>query len=616
VWSSSKSSSQEGSLFSPPPHQSSDEPQNASITKRSWWSRSRFRPRQDVSLLSVRKILFIPHILSDQEKWVIGALLLIFLISGLGLITKGYLSITKAVHGIGGTLSEGILKQPRTINPIYATSDSDRDISRLVFGRLLSYNEKGEIFPDLAEKYEISQDAKTYTVVLRDKLVWHDGVKLNADDVIFTIRTIQNPQFKSPLRTNWQGVTIEKIDDRTVRFALRTPYAPFVENLAIGIIPKHLWETVTPEQALLHELNLKPIGSGPFRFDKLKQNKDGQIEWYQLARNANYYREGPYLSTVVFYFFETEDEMIAAWHKNNIDSMGPISAKHLQEFSQEKVSSFKLTMPRIFGIFFNPKKSPILANKDIRTAIAHALNKTEMADMIALGAAFPVDSMLPPATAGYTPNVPTYAYDAELSKQILAKAGWSDLNGDGILDQKVKENKKEVIKSLRFTLTTSDWPDLVKTAQIIKDSLRGIGIDVQIESKPFSELETLNLRPRNFDILLFGQVYGYEPDPFAFWHSSQIKDPGVNVSFYANKKVDQILEETRKLADRNSRSQKYEEVQKIIANDLPAIFLYSQLYPYVLPTKIRDVSLDKIAVPADRFNNINTWYRNTKRVLK
>src|SRR3989344_5195349 len=299
--------------------------------------------------------------------------------------------------------------------------------------------------------------------------------------------------------------------------------------------------------------------------------------------------------------------MIAAWRKNEIEGFGPLSSEHKKEFFEDRVVIADPIMPRLFGIFFNQKHAPVLNDKNIREAIARAIYKKRIAQSASLGAAMPIDSSLPPASPGYTMNVALYPFNPDESRLLLEKSGWKDTDNDGIVEIKKREGGKDILVPFRLTLATSDWPDLVSTAELIKQFLRDIGIDVTIEARPFSELESEIIRPRNFDMLLFGQVYGYEPDPFAFWHSSQIKDPGLNVALYANKKIDTLLETARKTTDKTIRNANYESMQKIIATELPSVFLYSQQYLYLLPQNIRGIELFKISLPSDRFNEINRW---------
>lgn len=589
-----------------------------SIFPFSFFSHSKFYPirlLRNWKLLSIRKVLFLPHILSNKEQKAFLILIIAFLISGAAFFTRIYLRLTIPVPATGGTYTEGLLKEPRLINPIYAATDTDRDITRLVFSSLLTYSGSGMIEPDIAQKYEISQDGKTYIITLRDNVFWHDGKRLTADDVIFTIKTIQDPLYKSPLRPNWQGVEVSKLEENKIQFTLRSAYAAFIENLTVRIIPKHLWEQIPPEQAALHELNLKPVGSGPFEFDRMKQNKDGTIAWYQLQGNENFYKDGPFLEILNFSFFKTEEEIIAALRRGDIDGFGPLTIQKEGEFARDRVSILKLTMPRLFGIFFNERRAQILSDKKLREAIALAIPEREIAAAIASSGAIAADSILPSDSP--QEKAENYVYSPEKSRELLETAGWRDDDNNGFREKRVKQkNKKEEIIPLQLTLMTSDFPELVRTASLIQDALEKVGVELRVESHPFAELETKIIRPRNFEILLFGQVYGHEVDPFSFWHSSQIKDPGLNISSYANKNVDRILEDARKSTDPAVRDQKHREFESAILQDIPAIFLYSQLYIYVMPADLKGVELSTISLPSDRFNETHKWYRTTRRIFK
>ncbi|MFY9462966.1 MAG: peptide ABC transporter substrate-binding protein [Candidatus Sungiibacteriota bacterium] len=578
----------------------------------------------------MRKIIYLPHILSGQERKRLGLLIGIAILAGGGLIYRTYLRFTHPVPGIGGSYTEGIIGSPRSINPLYLSRDTDRDISRLVFSGLITYNSTGDVIPDLADRYEISRDGRVYTISLKKNVLWHDGAALTADDVIFTINRIQNPQYKSPARINWQGVETQKIDDYTIRFTLRTPYAPFIENLTQGIIPKHLWENINPEEALLHNLNLHPVGSGPYQFSRFKATAEGAMLWYALTRNPRYYREGPYLQTITLAFFNTEDEMIASIHKGEIDGFGPISSIRTKDANPGSSMVFSIATPRIFSIFFNTHIAPALADIAVREAIARAIDKSKIVQEASSGGAIILDSILPPFQKTFASGAnqsATPAYDLTRARSVMDAAGWKDTDGDGRRDKKIRDSKKKLVATpLRFTLTTGDSPDLAHAAELIKTMLADIGISIDIEKRSFTELETAVIRPRAFEILLFGQVYGYEPDPFAFWHSSQIKDPGLNIALFADKKADSILEDARHTADREIRDQKYQEFARIAARALPAVPLYTQLYLYLLPRDMQFVEetadkkdggapFSRITLPADRFNEINRWYRTTRRAF-
>lgn len=564
-----------------------------------------------------KKLLYLPRLLNAREKKIILALLFTALISGTVFFSRMYLRVTVPIPKIGSSYTEGIIGNPHTVNPLFASRDTDRSLSRLVFSSLLTYGANGSIQNDLAESYAMSPDGKTYTVALKKNAVWHDGNPLTADDVLFTIKLTQNPLYKSPLRANWQGVQIETIDQYTIRFSLRTPYAPFIENLTIGIVPKHLWKNITPEQIPLHELSIKPIGSGPYQFSDLEQNADGSISSYTLTRNKAYYREGPYLKKLSFVFFQNEDEIMAAWRKGTIDGFGPTPAKRIPDLETKNASLYSIRMPRLFGIFFNDQKAPSLQEKAVREAIARAIDKSRLAELNTSGGAVPIDSPLPSNSENGQSAQPRFAYDPEAARQLLESAGWKDVNGDSIREKTVKKQKgKETKLELRFVLTTSDWADLLRSAELIKEMLKEVGIEITIEKQSFANLESSVIRPRNFQILLFGQVYGFEADPFAFWHSSQIKDPGLNIALYSSAKADRLLEVARTTSDSEARRKTYEEFSALLSNDIPAVFLFSQLYLYLLPADLKGIHFEQISLPADRFNEITQWYRATKRIFQ
>lgn len=568
-------------------------------------------------IISGTKLLFLPHILNPGEKYAILALAALAVLSGSVLLARTYLSLTVPRPEVGGEFREGTLREPRTVNPIFAVQDTERDLARLIFAGLFYYNGKGEIIPDLAKDYEISEDGKTYTVTLRDNLSWHDGKPLTAEDVVFTVSVIQNPQYKSALRANWQGVTAEKLDDKRVRFTLRTLYAPFIENLTAGIIPKHLWQNIAPGEAALHELNLRPVGAGPYYFRRIAHASDGTLSAYELARNPDYHREGPYLAKIIFVFFKTEEEMLGAFRKGAIDAFGPATERQFASLSGEKVKVTRAAMPRIFGLFFNERKNPALKERAVREALALALDRQKIALQAAPGNAVPYSSPIPPTSSmKFAKEVNSPQFDPAAAAEILTKADWTDEDGDGIREKTIKNKGKTETRTLTITISTSDWPELMRAAEEIKSELSALGFDVRVEIRAFPQLEAEIIRPRNFEVLLFGQVLGYEPDLFPFWHSSQQKDPGLNVALYSRKEADAALEEARKTRETARRAEKYAEFEIYFNRDLPALILYSQLYLYLIPRDLEGMAIDTISLPADRFNEVNLWYRETQRVLK
>jgi len=383
------------------------------------------------------------RILTKKEKIVLAVFLILFFGSSLFLVLNFYFKNTEIEPVSGGNYKEGLLGCPRFINPIYGeNSDVDRDLIQLIFSGLMKYNQKGEIVPDLAKEYKILEDGKVFEFYLKDNLFWQDNEKLTADDVIFTIRTIQNPDYKSPLRVSWVGVEVEKISDSIIRFELKNPYPAFLENLTLKILPSHIWQNISPQNFPLSIYNLKPVGSGPYQLKSLNQDKAGYIKSLTLNVNPKYFGEKPNIREISFQFFEgTEEELIRAAQKKEIDGFSIFDPENYQQFLGNKSSNFEdyhFSLPRYFAVFFNPGKSEILAEKAVREALNYGTNKEEIVRRALLGEGKIVDSPILPEIYGFNSPSSGYEFNPEKAKEILEKAGFVEKE-DGIREKVVKE---------------------------------------------------------------------------------------------------------------------------------------------------------------------------------
>lgn len=548
-----------------------------------------------------------------RERWLVRGLVFVIFVSVAALIYNFYTGATVAVPQTGGKYIEGILGQPRFINPILAqTNDADRDLSQIIYSSLFKYDGRGNLIPDLTESYKISEDGLTYEISLKRNVLWHDQEPLNADDIIFTITTIQNPEYRSPLWNNWQGVKVEKIDEYTVSFKLNNVYAPFLHNLTVGIMPRHLWAGISAQNFALAEYNLKPIGSGPYQFKKLSQNKDGNIESIELVRNENFYlKEGPYIQKIIFKFYGKQSDLIRAYQKRDIDGISFLSPAN-QSKVRNGLKIYQIDMPVYYAIFFNQTASKALADKNVRLALAYATDKNKIIEKVLNRQAESVDSPLLFDAVENGQEIKVYDFNLEQAKNILEEAGWRDNDGDGIREKEInnEENKLEI------TLVTTDWNDFVKTGQMIKEQWEKIGARINLKTTDSVTVQQEYIRPRQYQALLFGEVLGADPDPFAFWHSTQRKDPGLNLALYQNKEADKLLEEARQTLDKEERRGKYEEFQDLVIEDAPAVFLYSPTYLYPVNKKVKGIEIEKLAQSSHRFSQIETWYIKTNRVWK
>lgn len=525
------------------------------------------------------------------------------------------------VPGDGGSLTEGIIGTPRFINPILAISDADRDLTALIYSSLMRPDNKRELILDLAEKYEVSQDNLSYTFTLKSGLEWPDRKPITSDDIIFTIKEVKDSDIKSPRRASWEGVEVEKIDDRIIKFTLKKPYAPFLENLTLGILPKHIWQEASSEQMIFSDFNTNPIGSGPYQVDKINRNSSGIATSYILVPNEKFVLEKPHLTEITIKFYQSEKELLAAYQKGEIQSINAISPSVAENIKNKNATIKTLSLPRIFAIFFNHNNAKVFAQAEAREALSLTTNKEEIIDSVLAGYGTKLDYPIPPGTFGALHQDAKNGTIDQI-KEILKKGGWTFNETDNVWEKNIKpENKAkktsaETIK-LEFSIFTSEAGELKQVAEILKKQWEAIGAKVGIKIFEIGDLDQNIIRPRKYDALLFGQIIGRDPDPFAYWHSSQRNDPGLNFSMYTNITVDKLLEEARTTSDDKQRMQKYESFQKEISKDNPAVFLYSPRFIYVIPNSLEGMDkVEHITVPSERFSQVYKWYIKTEKVWK
>ncbi len=515
----------------------------------------------------------------------------------------------------GGDIREGVVGLPHMINPVLAITDIDRDISSLIYSGLMKYD-GDELVTDLAESYKISEDGLKYNFILKTDIFFHDGKALTTEDIAFTIGKIQNVAIKSPRRVDWNNITVNIISPREIQFVLKQPYSPFITNTTIGILPKHIWNELSDDQFVFSQYNIEPIGSGPFKVKSIIRDNDGIPKEYKITAFKDYYSKKGFLDSITFVFFADNDKSFESLKTGMIDNLASISASQAEELKKlDSLSVLSTPLPRIFGIFFNQNNNPVLTDKNVRKALSIAIDRNQIINSALNGYGEPIYGPMPIEMIGQV-NEPE-AQDLALSRTILEKSGWTKNPSTGIYE---KKGPKSTLQILSIDLATADTPDLKQTAEIVKNAWTSIGVKVNIKIFESGELYQNIIRPRKYDTLLFGQLIGKDRDIFAFWHSSQRNSPGLNVSMYTNSKADGILETIRTTEDEQIRKTKYIELNSIIKNDIPAIFLYSPDFIYVLPKQLKNnrdnFKLKNITVPSDRWNSINNWHINTEKVWK
>ena len=510
----------------------------------------------------------------------------------------------------GGTVREGVIGAPRFVNPLLALSDTDRDLTTLLYAGLTRPTPSGVLMPDLAERYTISEDGTQYRFVLRDDARFHDGVPITADDVIFTLEKVQDPVIKSPRRADWDGVIIEKINDREVLFTLQRPYAPFLENTTIGILPRHIWLNVSPQEFAFSNFNTQPVGSGPFKLKKITYDSSGIPIEYDLRAFNSYTLGRPYINKLLVYFYSNEEELLSAYSSGTITNLSSVSSSVLKEYLSEDAELLQISLPRIFAIFFNQNKNHAFADKNVRVALEVALDKEHIKSEVLDGYGTIIDSPIPPGSvegqhiANQTSK--TVEERQEEAKEILKNAGWE-------FDEELQQ-WTDGEQLLTFSIATANTPELKRAAQIAATMWTDIGISVKVDVFETGDLNQNVIRPREYDALLFGEVVGRGLDLFAFWHSSQKDDPGLNIANYTNSTVDDVLAEARTISDKEERDELYIQFEEEIMQDAPAIFLYAPDFLYVVPKNLHGVEIDLVTTPSERFAGVHLWHTQTERI--
>jgi len=335
---------------------------------------------------------------------------------------------TKLIPTNGGILREGVVGQPRFINPVYGSSnDSDRDLINLIYSGLFKYDSQGNLIPDLVNGYIVEDDNKTYLLTLRQDVVFHDKMPLTVDDVIFTIKTIQNPDFQSPIQAQWLDVEAEKISDFQLKLTLRNPYPAFLETLTLKILPSHIWENVSSQNFPLYRYNFEPIGSGAFKIKNVNRDKAGKINSVSLEKFSEYYGGKPYLNEISFIFFNNENELYQAAQNNIIDAFSPLSLSDNKKIY--KFDEYNFVLPRYYALFFNSKEKEILTSNDVRLALNYAIDKEEIKKEILQDNGSIVNSPFLPEIYQFQLPSASSTFNSEQALELLKKAGFEKQEG-------------------------------------------------------------------------------------------------------------------------------------------------------------------------------------------
>jgi len=507
----------------------------------------------------------------------------------------------------GGTLNEGIIGTPRFINPALAITTTDHDVTTLLYRGLMKIDPAGDLVPDIASAVTLNETGTVYSVTLRNDIFFHDGSKLTARDVAFTVNLIQNPELKSPLRGNWENIAVTVIDDQQLTFTLGESYLPFIENLTLGIMPRALWQDIPIAQLPFSQLNTEPVGTGFYSVSGITRNQSGLISQYTLTASP-FNVDAVNIETINLKFYQNESLLLEALTSGAINSTGGLSRELHNDLITDNFNRRDLALPRTIGLFFNQNRSTTLRDDSVRAALAAAIDRDALVAQAVRGQGIPTDSPVPAGLITLeSVRVTTtnqISEDHVANAIALLEAGDWVLNDDDVWEKTVGEEKIP----LRLTISTVNSADFQTMADFVADAWRAIGIDVSVDLYEQTDLVQAVIRPRTFEVLLFGNDNNRTADLYPYWHSSQRDDPGLNITQYTNVDTDVYLQTLRSSTNQADRDEALQNFLAVIKAESPAIFLLSPTFTYVYSNNVTLPDMNRLSNRGDRFVNIADWY--------
>lgn len=536
----------------------------------------------------------------------LGVVLLAVLLTYLAV---NYTTVLRPSHG--GTYVEGVVGPPLFLNPLLSGFDRPgQELCTLVFSGLTRLNSRGEVEPDLANDWTISDDALSYTFRLRTNARWHDGTPVTADDVILTIRLLQDPEFPGPPELGaevWQRVEIEKVDTHTVRFVLSEPYAPFLDYTTVGILPSHKIAGIRAADLPEADLNLAPVGSGPFQVEEIRSEGDN-ITSIVLRSFPRYFRAGSYLDRIQFRFYLSEREAIQAYAAGQVQGVGEIRPDDLAMAGEQPGLELYSTQIAELGLVFlnlDSDQVPFFQEQQVRQALMLALDRQALIDAVLGGQGLVPDSPILPGTWAHSDDVRSYSRDVEQAAELLEEAGWLAATETGV--------RTKGGSPLAFTLLSANQPRRKAMAALLAEQWAEVGIEVTVEAAPAAAVRQA-LDSRDYQAALVHLKLPGDPDPYPLWHETQAEQ-GQNYAQLRHRRISEVIEQARVTPNRNTRLDLYEEFQQLFAEELPGLPLYVPVYTYGVDASINDVQVGPLMHASDRFRTILNWWMVHRRVL-
>jgi len=542
----------------------------------------------------------------DVKRFVISWLLLVgvLCITTFGTFLKIRSAAVTTTPAPGGTYTEGMVGEINNINPLFSSGAIDDSVSRLVFNGLVRHDDEGQLVGDLAKSWSIDESKKIYTVELRDDVKWHDGRSFTSKDVVATIDLIQNTSTRSTLFASWQGIKVSAVDKYSVKFELPAPFAPFINALNVPILPSHLVKDISPEKLRTDSFSVNPVGTGPFIFKALRTNanQDQQVEF---SKNVAYYRGEPKLDRFIMHLFKDDEILATALKNREITAAVDLKPESIKEFNKDR--SIRSTgIPLNSGVFaFFKTSDPKLEDIKLRNALAMAIDRGAILDLF--------DTQYSPLK---TPILSTQlGYDAKYNQITNLAQSEKDLESLGWIKQSDGSRKKDGVK-LEFNLLTANSAQYSSVAGLLQEQWSKVGVSVKTQLLTLEQLQQNGLTAHAYDILLYGISIGYDPDVYAYWHSSQARSGGLNFSEWRSSRADTSLDVARTRTETVLRDARYKTFLDEWQKSAPAVALYQPMVNYSYHQNASGFKFNISTNASERLTSVENWTVNTKDVKR
>lgn len=561
-----------------------------------------------------KKISFLNHVLSHKEKRLfwgsLASAALLFSVSGWLLASPHLMRVPKD----GGILTEALIGSPKLVNPLYASlNDVDQDLSSLIYSGLFRLNDQLEPEPDLAARYEWRENGTVLEIVLRTDARFQDNTPVTADDIVYTYQSIKSPTWKSPLASAFKQVNVIRVDNQTVQFILDKPEPQLLNKLTVGILPAHLWEDAP--NPILADLNLRPVGSGPYQISSLRRDQKGTVLSYTLDRSDLYYANKPYITSRVFKFFGDDSQATTAIKEHQVDTFPFVPWKDVANFSQDAVRPLALRLPQQTIAFLN-LRDPLLKDAKLRILLSQTIDQEGLAEAIkpsALPGSSPFPFLDIPTS---TSTTSTTALSLDQLRNAFDTAGWKIDEQTGIRSYRAAgKTTSSTGTPLILRIDVPNQPDLVKMAEHLRQRWSLIGAKVDIQTHSPGELFRNIVSDRSkHQVVVWNILLSPTQDPAPFWGSDAASGQGFNFSNLTSKPVDDRINAIEAATSSDALRAARIAFAQALATETPAIFLARPTYVYLVSNQIKGTSDMNLATPSDRLiRSSNWWIESTLR---